>query len=57
MHLFDYLEDGSFIKTGYFMDSLTSIRIINLHRLAPFIIPLAQKITFLGTLLTFRGGD
>lgn len=49
-------EDGTFIKSGYFMDSLTSIRIFNLHRLAPWIIPLVQKIPA-GRLLSFKGGD
>jgi len=39
------------------MDSLTSIRLINLHRLIPFAIPTMQKMTFLGRLLSFRGGD
>ena len=41
-------EDGQFVKTGYFMDSLTSIRIINMHRLFPKAIPLFQKMIFLG---------
>jgi hypothetical protein len=50
-------EDGSFIKSGYYMDSLTSIRVINMHRLAPFLIPILQKFIFLGKTLSFRGGD
>jgi hypothetical protein len=52
-----YIEDGRFIKAGYFMDTLTSVRIINMHRLIPFAIPIIQKLTFLGRLLSFRGGD
>lgn len=51
------LEDGSFVRCGYFMDSLTSIRLINLHRLAPLAIPFMQKLAFLGSVLSFRGGD
>jgi len=39
------------------MDSLTSIRIINLHRLLPYAIPIMQKLVFLGKILSFRGGD
>ena len=39
------------------MDSLTSIRLINLHRLLPRVIPLFQRLPFLGKLLSFRGGD
>lgn len=39
------------------MDSLTSIRLINLHRLIPYAIPFMQKIVFLGKILSFRGGD
>ena len=39
------------------MDSLTSIRIINLHRLLPRLISLMQKMPFLGKTLSFRGGD
>jgi hypothetical protein len=53
----DKLENGGFIKCGYFMDSLTSIRVINMHRLAPFLIPILQKFIFLGKTLSFRGGD
>ena len=45
------------MKCGYYMDSLTSIRIINLHRLMPRVIPIIQKMFFLGRLLSFRGGD
>ena len=51
------LEEGDFVKAGYFMDSLTSVRVFNLHRLAPALIPFMQKLTFLGSLLSFRGGD
>ena len=39
------------------MDSLTSIRLINLHRLIPFAIPFMQNMIFLGKILSFRGGD
>lgn len=39
------------------MDSLTSIRIINLHRLIPNVIPFMQKLSFLGKILSFKGGD
>jgi hypothetical protein len=39
------------------MDSLTSVRLINLHRLLPSAIPTMQKMTFLGKVLSFRGGD
>jgi hypothetical protein len=39
------------------MDSLTSIRIINLHRLMPFAIPIMQRLHFVGKTLSFRGGD
>lgn len=39
------------------MDSLTSIRILNLHRLAPWFVPLLQQFPVLGTTLSFRGGD
>lgn len=39
------------------MDSLTSIRLINLHRLVPIAIPTMQKMSFLGKVLSFRGGD
>jgi hypothetical protein len=38
------------------MDSLTSIRVFNLHRLAPWLIPLLQNLP-VGRLLSFRGGD
>jgi hypothetical protein len=38
------------------MDSLTSVRILNLHRLAPPLIPLLQRLPF-GRTLSFRGGD
>jgi hypothetical protein len=51
------LEDGRFVKSGYFMDSLTSIRIINLHRLVPQVIPLIQNFPILGRTLSFKGGD
>ena len=44
------------MKAGYFMDSLTSIRIINLHRLAPPLIPIMQRLP-IGRTLSFRGGD
>jgi len=54
---FFYLADGRFIKTGYYMDSLTSIRIINMHRLAPSIIPLIQAIPLFRGTLAFKGGD
>lgn len=53
----NYTDDGSFVKTGYFMDSLTSIRIINMHRLVPFAVPMMQKLVLLGKMLSFRGGD
>jgi len=39
------------------MDSLTSIRIINMHRLVPLAIPILQNLKFLGPILSFRGGD
>ena len=39
------------------MDSLTSVRIINLHRLLPQSIAAMQKLVFLGKMLSFRGGD
>ena len=52
----EYKENGAFVKAGYFMDSLTSVRIINLHRLAPAIVPLLQRLP-LGQTLSFRGGD
>ena len=51
------VEDGRFIKTGYYMDSLTSIRVINLHRLAPSLIPLVQSVPFFRGTLAFKGGD
>jgi len=57
LYLLCYLEDGSFLKTGYFMDSLTSIRLINLHRIMPYAIPFMQKMVFLGKILSFKGGD
>jgi hypothetical protein len=51
-------EDGSFVKSGYYMDSLTSIRVFNMHRLIPQAIPLIQKFKFLlGKTLSFRGGN
>lgn len=39
------------------MDSLTSIRVLNLHRLIPPLIPLIQSFPLLGNTLSFRGGD
>lgn len=51
------IEDGRFIKAGYFMDTLTSVRVINLHRLVPRVIPLIQSIPVLGRTLSFKGGD
>lgn len=39
------------------MDSLTSIRVINLHRLAPSLIPLVQSVPFFRGTLAFKGGD
>lgn len=39
------------------MDTLSSLRILNLHRLVPGAIPILQKLKFLGKLLSFRGGD
>lgn len=40
------------------MDSLTSIRVFNMHRLIPQAIPLIQKFKFLfGETLSFRGGN
>ncbi len=57
LYLYFNEEDGSFVKTGYFMDSLTSIRVFNLHRLAPRAIPIIQKLKFLGETLSFRGGN
>jgi hypothetical protein len=50
-------EDGNFIKSSYYMDSLTSIRVINMHSLAPFLIPIFQKFIFLCKTLSFRGGE
>ena len=45
------------MKSGYYMDSLTSIRVFNMHRLIPRAIPLIQKLKFLGETLSFRGGN
>lgn len=39
------------------MDTLTSVRVINLHRLVPRVIPLVQSIPVLGRTLSFKGGD
>jgi len=55
--VFQDADDGQFVKAGYFMDSLTSIRIINLHRIFPRFISFMQKMAFLGKTLSFRGGD
>jgi len=38
------------------MDSLTSIRIFNLHRLLPSAVPFMQRLP-IGQILSFRGGD
>ena len=39
------------------MDTLSSLRVFNLHRIAPKVIPFMQKLKFLGKLLSFRAGD
>ena len=42
-----FLYDGYLIKRGYFMDSLTSVRVLNFYTKLPYIFKFLQVFIFL----------
>ena len=60
-----YLDDGQVLKAGYYMDTVSNVRVINFYRKMPSLITtlqvsfliILQNYPIFGNLLSFKGGD